>query len=79
MYVNKLKLIIGQPILESQRSTGFLGFLISLNSLINLKNSLIDTNKLKYLPFYKLSQDHLEIFYGCVRAQGGNNNNPTAR
>lgn len=78
-YVNKLKLITGQLILESQRSTGFLGFLISFNSLINLKNSLIDTNKLKYLPFYKLSQDHLEIFYGSVRAQGGNNNNPTVR
>lgn len=79
LYVNKLKLITGQPILESQRSTGFLGFLISFNSLINLKNSLIDTNKLKYLPFYKLSQDHLEMFYGSIRAQGGNNNNPTAR
>jgi len=75
-YVNKLKLITGQPILESQRSTGFL---ISFNSLINLKHSLIDTNELKYLPFYKLSQDHLEIFYGSVRVQGGNNNNPTVR
>jgi len=79
LYINKLKLITEQPILESQRSTGFLGFLISFNSLINLKKSLIDTDKLKYLPFYKLSQDHLEIFYGSVRAQEGNNNNPTAR
>jgi hypothetical protein len=79
LYLNKLKLITGQPILESQRSTGFLGFLISFNSLINLKKSLINTDKLKYLPFYKLSQDHLEMFYGSVRTQGGNNNNPTAR
>lgn len=47
--------------------------------MINLKSSLIDTNKLKYLPFYKLSQDHLEMFFGSVRAQGGNNNNPTTR
>lgn len=28
---------------------------------------------------YKLSQDHLEIFFGSIRAHGGYNNNPTAR
>jgi hypothetical protein len=67
LYVNNLKLTTGQPILEAQRSTVFL---ISFNSLTNLKKSLIDTDKLKYLPFYKLSQDHLEMFYGSVRAQG---------
>lgn len=27
---------------------------------------------------YKLSKDHLEIFFGSVRSQGGYNNNPTA-
>lgn len=51
-YTNKLKLNTGQQILDSQQSTGFL---ISFNSLINLKNSLIDKNKLKYLPFYKIT------------------------
>jgi hypothetical protein len=34
---------------------------------------------LKYLLTYKLSQDHLEIFFGCVRLHGGCNNNPTVR
>ena len=28
---------------------------------------------------YKLSQDHLELFFGAVRAACGNNNNPTVR
>lgn len=27
----------------------------------------------------KLSQDHLELFFGSIRAKGGFNNNPTAR
>ena len=28
---------------------------------------------------YKLSQDHLELFFSAVRAAGGFNNNPTAQ
>ena len=28
---------------------------------------------------YKFSQDHLELFFGEVRASGGSNNNPTAQ
>lgn len=26
-----------------------------------------------------MSQDHIELFFGCIRSQGGCNNNPTAR
>lgn len=33
---------------------------------------------LQFLSTYKLSQDHLEIFFSAVRAKGGFNNNPTA-
>ena len=33
---------------------------------------------LKYILTYKMSQDHLELFFGAVRAAGGWNNNPTA-
>jgi hypothetical protein len=35
---------------------------------------------LKYLLTYKLSQDHLEVFFSAIRAKGGhnNNNNPSA-
>ncbi|XP_022170832.1 uncharacterized protein LOC111034103 [Myzus persicae] len=35
--------------------------------------------KLKSIKLYKLSQDHLELFFGNIRAQNGYNNNPTAR
>ena len=34
---------------------------------------------LKLLLTYKMSQDHLELFFGQVRSMGGCNNNPTAR
>jgi len=64
---------------KSQRATGFLGLLITLNSLKNIKSQLIDTNCLKFIPMYKLSQDHLNIFFGSVKSQGGYNKNPTAR
>lgn len=77
-YVHNLKLNNGHPILKSQRSTEFLSFFVSFQSLIHLKSSLIDTNNLKFIPFYKFNQDHLEMFFGSVRSQGGNNNNPTS-
>ena len=37
-----------------------------------------ENSVLKYLLTYKFSQDHLELFFGAVRAAGGWNNNPTA-
>ncbi|KAJ4936678.1 hypothetical protein JOQ06_001265, partial [Pogonophryne albipinna] len=33
----------------------------------------------RYLLTYKLSQDHLVLFFSAVRARGGFGNNPTAR
>lgn len=61
-YVNNLIINYGKLILKSQRATGFLGFLVSFSSLMNLKKDLINTNKIDFLPFYKLSQDHLDVF-----------------
>lgn len=34
---------------------------------------------MKYILSYKLSQDHLEIFFSVIRSKGGYNNNPSAR
>jgi len=31
------------------------------------------------MKIYKFSQDHLELFFGSIRAHGGHNNNPTVR
>lgn len=67
------------PVLESNRKTGFIGLLVCLNSLLQLYSSLIATGILDHLKLYKISQDHLELFFGSIRSQGGYNNNPTAR
>jgi hypothetical protein len=34
---------------------------------------------LLYVPAYKVSLDHLELFFSSIRSAGGWNNNPTAR
>lgn len=36
-------------VLQSNRKTGFIGFIVSLNSLLQLYLTLIETNKLSYI------------------------------
>lgn len=67
------------PVLESQRKTGFLGFIVSLNSILQLYTLFVETDVLQHMKIYKFSQDHLELFFGSIRAHGGHNNNPTVR
>ncbi len=69
-----------QPILKSKRKTGFLGFLLCAEAVQGLAKDLVSGENpvLKYILTYKMSQDHLELFFGAVRASGGWNNNPTA-
>lgn len=80
IYIKNLKLSDDQPILNSNRKVGFLGFLISIESLRNMYRMYVEESEiLLYLPTYKLSQDHLEIFFGKIRSFGRCNNNPTAQ
>jgi len=67
----------GQQILLRQRKTGFLGLIICLNNLIQLYE-VVKKNGISYLLSYKLSQDHLEVFFSALRSRGGFNNNPNA-
>lgn len=67
------------PVLESKRKTGFIGFILCLHSLLKLYSRLVEPGYLNHIPVYRLSQDHIELFFGSVRAMGGHNNNPTAR
>lgn len=79
-YIKNLEILNEGSVLKSNRKTGFLGFLICIQSLKNLFHNLIETEKvLVYIPCYKISQDHLEIFFGKIRAFGRCNNNPTAQ
>lgn len=69
----------GEVIIKSRRKTGFLGFLICIESALILYNKLCEKNLLQYIPLYKLSQDHIELLFGCLRHHGGGNNNLTVR
>ncbi|CAH1980465.1 unnamed protein product [Acanthoscelides obtectus] len=68
----------GVNILQTSRKTGFLGLIICLVSVQNLFEDLVKSGTLNFLLTYKLSQDHLEMFFAAVRRRGGFSNNPTA-
>lgn len=67
-----------QNILTHRQKTPALGLIIDTFSYTNLATDLIEENVLKYLLTYKTSQDHLELFFSCVRACGRTNDNPDA-
>lgn len=78
-YILGLKLQ-GRLITETRRKTGFVGFLVAIESLKSLYQETVEeASVLKYIATYRLSQDHLELFFGAIRSKGGFNNNPTAR
>lgn len=89
MYINSLKIqqkvgvnpekqIIFEikQLTKTMSKTGFLGFLIAIESFKGLYTNLIDSGRLSYLLGYKFSQDHLETTFSVIRAYGGFNNNP---
>ena len=76
-YIRSLKLKNREFLLDSQRKTGFLGCVIGMQSLKGMYNKYVATGKLSYICTYKLSQDHLELFFGSIRSSLGRNNNPT--
>ena len=67
-------------ICSSRKKTGFLGFLCAIKSVGALFQDLIACEHplLRYLLTYKLSQDHIELFFAAVRSSYVCNNNPTA-
>lgn len=51
----------------------------SIETSLNDMDKYISSNTLQFLPMYKISQDHIELFFGCIHSHGGYNNNPTSR
>lgn len=66
----------GPLIIDTKAKTGFLGFIVNMTNLKSMFYEYIETGYLQYILTYKLSQDHLEIFFPCIRSMGGYNNNP---
>lgn len=63
-------------LIKSQSNTGVLGLIVCLVSLKYLYTTLVATKCIDFLLTYKTSQDHVELFFGNIRSQGGFNNNP---
>ena len=75
-YVKSLT-INGTNILFHKRKTFAIGFLVNMQSILDLAIFLLTKqNPLKYFLSYKCSQDHVELFFSCVRSSGGRNDNP---
>eukprot|EP00794_Sanderia_malayensis_P012242 gene12242-13503_t len=80
-YISKLKDATGKLMYKTRRKTGFIGFLVAIKSIRGIFAEHVEPlhAPLKYLLTYKLSQDHIELFFGAVRSAGGFNNNPTVQ
>lgn len=78
-YISTLKTQDGTLLIKSPRKVGFLGFIGCAQAIKHFYATLIQTKELVCFPFYKVSQDHLELLFGNIRSHGGTNNNPTAR
>ena len=78
-YIFALKNPANVPMHTTRRKTGFVGFLLAIKSIKGIFSQTVEqpVAPLKYLLTYKFSQDHLELFFGAIRASGGFNNNPT--
>lgn len=65
-------------ILKSRVKTGFLGFVINIESVINMYHENVEENQFMHMiATYKLSQDHLEMFFSKIRSIHKCNDNPT--
>lgn len=60
--------------------TGFRGCINNITTIEALYTKFIEEkNWLTCLPVYRLSQDHIEIFFGKIRSMHGCNDNPTVQ
>lgn len=64
-YIVSLKHNENTPILRTERKTKLLGFIVCLKSVVGVYKQYIQSseNKWDYLLTYKISQDHLELFF----------------
>lgn len=84
-YILQLK-IMGEkskklvPIMNSRVKAGFRGYVIDIISVTNMYNEFIETeNLMPFLATYRLSQDHLEMYFSKIRSMNGNNDNMTVQ
>lgn len=84
-YLMSLEIIIPesrkrQKLIDSKVRTGFRGFLVNIISIsLMYKEYVEETHWMIFFATYRLSQDHLEMFFGRIRMANGPNDNPTCK
>jgi hypothetical protein len=76
-YISNVSDLQGTKMINTPRHTAFIGFLINIRSLEFLFETLVEEGSMIYLLTYKLSQDHLELFFCALRCRLGQCTNPT--
>lgn len=66
-YLRNVKTVCNKKLVTTKKKTPFQGFIITITSVIGIYNDYVKLQKIKYLLTYKLSQDHLELFFCSVR------------
>lgn len=77
-YIKSIK-YQGQYILNTQRKTGFLGFLMNREALKYFYDEFVSQSKIENILFFYFGQDLLESLFGRIRSMLGANTNPTAQ
>ena len=79
-YFLNLRDMNGQALVKGKRKTFIIGFVSPAKSVLCIAEELLnrEVQPYRYFLTYKVSQDHVELFFGCVRSRGGFNNNPNA-
>ncbi len=76
-YITGLRNANGQLVCEGLGKTALVGFICVCRSVKGVLIDLCKSNKMQYIPTYKFSQDHLEIYFSMIRSRWGFNNNPS--
>lgn len=78
-YLSELRDTSGQPLTKGRRKTAWVGFMTTIESVVQISQDLLSSPQpFDYVCTYKMSQDHLEMFFSRIRRRGGWNNNPNA-
>jgi len=79
IYIKGLSFLDGTMVVNSQRKTGFLGLLFSLEYCLKLYKLLTKNYPINFVLTYKISQDHIETMFSAIPSRGGYNDNPTCK
>ncbi|GFR70886.1 THAP domain-containing protein 9 [Elysia marginata] len=69
-YIQSITDASGRPITMGKRKTGFVGFLMTLQSTQKVAERLLACKGYKFVLTYRLSQDHLETLFSRIRRKG---------